>query len=485
VSAATAIYARRLPDVYRSEALIAVQAPRVQESVVRQGQVSMPKLEDRLPEIRNKVLARTRLERIITDLNLYPDERRTGIMEDIVDGMRSNVRVDAHSGSAIRVSFDGRDARLVQRVADRLTNFLIDESTRNRRTLVEGTNQFLDSSLKATQDRLVEKETALAKYRREHDGELPDQMNANLQAAQNQQMQIQALVSQRNAFEERRLQIEKAIQELESQAVNEVPELQPGQTGTTAQQLNAARQRLADLELTRTSAHPDVQQVRRVIQELQAKLEREATESPVGSRSVSPAEAARLKRLQENRDLLAQLDRQMKTLETELGNARQRAQEFLRRADAAPMRQTDMTSLTRDYNTISQVYTTLAASKEQASIAADLERREIGETFELIDPPRVPSRPYSPNRTRLNLIGMTIGLAFGVGLVALLEYRDSAFKTDEDLARVLGMPVLAVVPLMQSDQERRRTFQRRIAVGTVLGGTVLACLAVVAYTFVY
>lgn len=484
VSAATAIYARRLPDVYRSEALIAVTPPKVPESVVR-SPAGTAKLEDRIPAIRNQILSRTKLERVIQDLNLYPDERRTGIMEEIVERMRGQIRVDPHSGSAIKVSFDGSDRRMVQRVAERLSQFLIDESTRDRRMLIEGTDSFLENSLKQTEQRLVEKETALAQFRRKYDGELPDQMNSNLQAAQNQQMQIQALVAQANGFEERRLQLEKVIEDLESQAVNEVPELMPGQTGSTAQQLIAARKALADLELTRTSAHPDVQQVRRVIGELEAKLDREAREAPVsGSRSMSPAEETRLRRLRETRELHAQLERQMKANEVELANARQRAQDYLRRADAAPMRQTEMTSLSRDYNTISQVYTGLLTSKEQSSIAANLERREIGESFNLIDPARVPSRPNSPNRQRLNLIGMTIGLAFGVAVVGLLEYRDSSFKTDADLARVLGMPVLAVVPLMQSEQERRRTFQRRIAFGTVLGGTVFACLAVVAYTFV-
>jgi hypothetical protein len=79
---------------------------------------------------------------------------------------------------------------------------------------------------------------------------------------------------------------------------------------------------------------------------------------------------------------------------------------------------------------------------------------------------------------------MLAGLVLGLGWVALLEYRDSTLRTDDEVMRVLAVPVLAVVPLMQSDAERRRVFRRRLMVGVGLGSTVTACLAVLAYTFV-
>jgi hypothetical protein len=79
---------------------------------------------------------------------------------------------------------------------------------------------------------------------------------------------------------------------------------------------------------------------------------------------------------------------------------------------------------------------------------------------------------------------MLAGIVLGLGWVVLLEYRDSTLKTDDEVTRVLAVPVLAVVPLMQSDAERQRLFRRRIIVGVGLGSTVTACLAVLAYTFV-
>ena len=69
-------------------------------------------------------------------------------------------------------------------------------------------------------------------------------------------------------------------------------------------------------------------------------------------------------------------------------------------------------------------------------------------------------------------------------LSPLFEYRDSSFKTDDEVARILTLPVLAVVPLMQSAADERRAFRNRLLIGAGLGTTVLGCLAVVLYTMV-
>jgi hypothetical protein len=79
---------------------------------------------------------------------------------------------------------------------------------------------------------------------------------------------------------------------------------------------------------------------------------------------------------------------------------------------------------------------------------------------------------------------MAAGLVLGLGLVALLEYRDATFRTDDDVKTVIGLPVLAVVPVMQSAGEQRRVRVRRLAGHFVLGTFVLGCLSVLAYTMV-
>jgi hypothetical protein len=87
----------------------------------------------------------------------------------------------------------------------------------------------------------------------------------------------------------------------------------------------------------------------------------------------------------------------------------------------------------------------------------------------------VPEKPFSPNRPRMHAIGAIGGLVLGVGLIFLLEYRDTSLKTDEDVMGALALPVLALVPVIPTAEDRRKRRKRRLAVGLAsAAGVVLA-----------
>src|SRR5262249_17430044 len=93
-----------------------------------------------------------------------------------------------------------------------------------------------------------------------------------------------------------------------------------------------------------------------------------------------------------------------------------------------------------------------------------LERRQIGEQFKVLDPARFPEKPSSPNRILINAAGLVGGFAVGFLLGALREYRDSSLKTAGDVSLTLALPVLALVPLIVTTDEKRRARRMRIAV---------------------
>src|SRR5262245_11726045 len=92
ISAGTAVVARKLPDRYMSQATMMVIPQRVPEAYVRSA-VST-NIQDRLRSIQSQILSRTRLERIIEEYNLYPEERKNGIMEEVVQQMKSDIIVN-------------------------------------------------------------------------------------------------------------------------------------------------------------------------------------------------------------------------------------------------------------------------------------------------------------------------------------------------------------------------------------------------------
>ena len=130
IAGGVAAWTHRLVDVYRADTLILVVPQRIPENYVRSTVTT--RVEDRLQVIGQQILSRTRLERIIQDLNLYPEARKTQIMEDIVERMRGDIETPVVKGDTFRVSFTSEDPRTAMRVAERLASMYIDESLRDR-----------------------------------------------------------------------------------------------------------------------------------------------------------------------------------------------------------------------------------------------------------------------------------------------------------------------------------------------------------------
>jgi uncharacterized protein involved in exopolysaccharide biosynthesis len=262
--------------------------------------------------------------------------------------------------------------------------------------------------------------------------------------------------------------------------------------GGTAQQLASYRSLLASYQQRGwTDQHPDVIRVKRLIAGLEQKADAEMLQAPVSAAAapavganVSPAEQQRRAKIESVRLEMDQIDKTVAAKEAEQQKLRADAANLQAAINAVPARENDLTGLMRDHATLENIYTSLLTKREQSKISVNLENQEIGQQFKIIDAARLPERPTSPNRPLINGIGIVAGLGLGLLMIGLLEYRDSSFKTDDEVTRLLSLPVLAVVPIMQSDQERRRQTRRGRLVDITLASTVVGCLGIVIYAFI-
>jgi polysaccharide chain length determinant protein (PEP-CTERM system associated) len=468
--------ARRLPHLYRSETLIQVMPQQIPESIVKSTVTA--KLEERLPSISEQIMSRSRLERIIMDYNLYPAERASGVMEDVIARMRADIKGPILVGKeSFRLSYVNRDPQVAQKVTARLASLYIDENKRDRANQADGTNQFLESQLAQSKQRLLESEKKLADYQRQFSGQLPSELAANLQAIANGQMQLQAVSESINRAGERRLLVERQLADAQSLPSNAVVPETSVNTGppTTAQQLQAARAKLEAYKLQYTEDHPDVRTLERTIRDLEARADEEAKRppQPLATVAVSPAEAVRQKRIRDLKSDLDVIDRQITSTQLEESNLKKRISEYQAKVDAVPTRQAELVELTRDYETLRASYNNLLAKQEESKLASSLERREGGEQFRPLDPASLPEKPYNHLlRMAVAVGGAFGGLILGLALVGLLEYRDSSFKSEEEIVRILNLPVLALVPVLIQEQERK-ALRRKTLVGLSLAVLVV------------
>jgi len=498
------LYSRTQPSLYRSDAVIQVVPQRVPENYV--SPTVTERVEDRLRGLSQQVLSRTQLEKLITEFNLFPQERQKYPLEDVIELMQSkrilieplaaaqSSRRDAQS-EAFRVSFDYEDAAIAQKVVERLASFFIDTNARERGAQADQTSQFLESQLAEARTRLLAQEKLLENFRERNSGRLPTQTQTNMQAIQNTQLALQAMVESLARDRDRKMMLERLYNDAATDPAAGAPPSVPQSSGapraadgtatlpvtaSPQQRLEAARTLLAQLQTRLSEKHPDVVRAKRLIEDLEKQVAADEMQRPVSPEAglevpATQEEARRRDKLREMRAEIESLDRQIAFKESEERRMRGDITAYQARLEAVPGIESEWVALTRDYDTLAEKYKELLAKSENSKMAASLEQRQIGEQFRILDPPRVPLKPQSPNRTRINAIGTVAGLGLGLLLLGLAYYRDSTMRSESDLLSAIELPVLALLPLVTTEADLRRQRSRRrfvvAAVIAVLVGT--------------
>jgi len=495
IGAATFVWSSSLPNRYRSQTTIQVVPQQVPQNFVQPTVTA--EISERLQTISQQIMSRTRLEAVIQEFNLYPRQRQTMILEDVVEQMRKDISVNIAASrrrtesSSFTVEYVSSEPRTAMRVAERLASLFVQENLEGRGLLADSTSQFLQAQLEDARRRLIEHEQKLADFRTRHAGRLPSQMQSNLQLMQTSQAQLQANSEAASRERDRLAILEMSIAEAAAAPPPAAPAPASGNqlaagAATAVQQLEAAKGALRNMELRLKPQHPDIVHAKRVITELEQKAELELELQPLQDQPTSTAvavpSAAAQSRLQAMRLEAEEIRRRLENRKQQEARLQQLIASFTTRIEAAPALESELTELMRDYANVQDSYTSLGRKNEEARMAANLERRQIGEQFRIIDGARLPERPFSPDRQRLNLMGLAAGFGFGLAIVALLEYRDTTFKTDHDVVISLALPVIAVVPAMFSAGEiRQMKKRRRLLAASVSFAGMLLLAAVVAW----
>ncbi|MFN7978426.1 MAG: GNVR domain-containing protein [Vicinamibacterales bacterium] len=482
-------YLRLTPDVYRAETTILVVPQRVPDVYVKTTVTT--NVQDRLRSISQQILSRTRLEPIILDLNLYPERRQKEPMEDTVSYMREQVDVKTVRGDTFSVGYLSQSPVLAQQVAERLASLYIDENMRDRALVAENTSQFLESELNEARQKLVEHEKRLEAYRLRYAGELPTQANSNFQAVQTLQMQAQGLNDSLERDRDRKLVIERSLADIAAtptanpDTTRPDPSDGPPPPGSAAAELVTAREQLRVMKTRLTPEHPDVVRGERIVRELERKaaVEREAAAAAAASAgSGTPTASAGLsaaeRRVRDLRQELATTITSIKTKEAQLAKVQDDLAGYRSRLDAVPVRESELTELTRDYDTLQNSYKALLTKRQEAQIASNVERRQIGEQFRVLDPARRPERPYSPNRPLVQALGTLIGFIIGIAIIAISEVRDRTLHTETDVLQALNLPVLATVPRMRNADERKRHLRQVLGLSSAAVAGIAVAVAI-------
>ncbi len=505
------LVARTLADIYAAEATVQVLPQRVPDAYVRATVTST--VEERLKTIEGVIRSRTQLEQVITDFNLYPQQRAANSMDKAVAAANTALTVEVAAGAggrrpmpgqvtAFKVGFAYTDKAIALKVTQRLTDVLINENSRMRETAADQTSQFLKSQLDEAERRLREQDQKLEAFRQRYSGRLPNQLDSNQQGLQSARMELQQLSESIARDRDRRSVLERlyqgAAQDLDNAAVAPSTPA-PGQsadpnalsaTGTVQQRLAQARSNLAQLEGRLTPEHPDVKRAKSQIRDLERQAAAETANRPATSggdapsttaRAVTPELQSRRERLREQREEISSLGRQIAQKESQEALLRGRMGDYQARIESIPGIESEWNELTRDNLTLQETYKTLLGRSEESKISANLERRQIGEQFRMLDAPRIAADAAGARRIQVNAGGVVLGIFLGLLIIGVREFMDSSFRTEADVMNVLSIPVLAAVPFTPTAADVARDKRQQRAVHMTAAAVLAVGSAVAVY----
>ncbi len=446
-------YCLLAPKLYRSETLILVEDQKIAQGYVQS--VAEGNLEQRIFLIQKQVTSRGLLADVVKEFDLYPEIVREqgldaamafladAIMVDMVTGSVTRDNFTARKGiDAFTISFLHEDPAIAMKVTGRIASKFIEENLKSREHMAESNTEFLDTEVRAAKAELERREEAISRFKTLYLGELPQQMEANLRALDRIQMEITTGNEGIQRLSDRLALVDKAIQDYQRFGRTTLALASgPIEPDPLFRRLKELREKLVKLQAEFWDTYPEVTLTKDEMKHVEKQLI-----ELYGPQVLKPGEAPPDPYLQD-------LTRQRSEIKSELALGKTRHQTLLaeqkdreKRVERAPEIEQNLLVLERDYSNVKNSYSSLLEKRLNARVVENLEKRQEGGQFRIVDSANFPRVPSFPNQRRILLLAFLLGGGLGIGIVVIQEQLNPQFRNPEDIEYMRGSQLLAAIP---------------------------------------
>ena len=486
-------YTLSAPKTYKASTTILIQPQKVPTDYVQSIVTADP--QQRINTISQQILSRTNLENIIKEFGLFQNAKDM-YPEDKINNMRARVVVSQESSrrqstEAFAISFTGSNPETVMKVANKLASFFMDENLKAREIQAMGTSEFLESELEKIKVKLEDREKELSAYRAKHMGGLPGELETNLRTLDRLQLQYSDTLNTIRSTQNDAALLKSQISQLMEMAESSRAGLQPGVTisgvpalSTIQQQYQTDKRQLDELLIKYTNQYPEVIKLTKSVAELKKKVEKEKQEMGQGSTVNLSSDAVSSSNpvLFQHRFTLNQLENEIRNLKGNLLQIKKSMLVYQQRVDDTPKREQELQSIQRDYNNIRDSYNSLLARRLEAELAVNMEKKQKGEQFRILDYARLPEKPISPDVRRLFMLSLALGFGLGGGAAFLLEFLNPTLRREDQIETEIGLPILASIPPLAQTGEAKKKWIELLAFAMV---SIYAIAIFVLFLFFY
>ena len=459
-----------LPSIYKSSATILIEEQDIPADFVMTTVTGYA--EQRIQSTQQRIMSTGKLMEIIDRFNLYAEYKDRWTTSEIVEKMKEDIHlnlisaetVDRRTGRptvatiAFTLAYEGKQAATVQKVTDTLVSLFLSENLEVRQRQTTETSEFLEEETQRVRGQLDEIEKRITAFKAKHVNALPEMLQVNMQSLNSSEAGVQRMDDQIRSLKEREGYLETQLAS--------IPQMEDPQKA----RLKQLEMELVNLKSKFTDDYPDVKKLLLEIAELEKRIaEKKAPSEGPQEQPDNSAYITLASQLASTRAEIQSMLEQKKAMQA-------KAETYRQRIETTPTIEQEYNALLVDRNNTQAKYEDLLRKKMEANVALGLEKEQKGERFTLIDPARMPEKPFKPNRLAIGLIGLVLGIGAGVGVAALLEFSDQSVYTPQDLARISGHPLLVSIPTIQTPHDRRRRWVKRLA--WILAGLLLLAIAI-------
>lgn len=452
---AGAVYIKITPKSYKANTLILVEGQKVPTSYVRSTVTES--LQSRLHTITQQVYSRTNLEKIIEQFNLDADNRKEKPTAELVKNLRQKININLRGSGrtqAFEISFIWHNPKTVAEVTNAIASQFIEQNLKVREDMAMGTTAFLENEAEKMRIELEDHEKRLELFNKQHMGMLPSELESNLNILGQLKEELNHLETRIQAENAQAVMLQRQAQmiQMEQMQPSDFIEIVLDEAGgMQSEDITDLESQVRQLRLRYTEKHPDVVALRRRISLIQQNLTDDTTgneASPSESVEDFPAQFDNPLAFQQDqiKFQLEGINKNIESYQKKISNVKKEIQSYNNRIKRIPEVELDLTKLTRNYSTMQSRYQSLLQKKINARMSEELERRQKGEQFKVLDSAIIPEKPVKPDVKRVMLIALLAGLGIGCGLAYLREIMDGSFYSTEDLEAFLGAKVLVSIP---------------------------------------
>lgn len=448
---------------YSSQARLLVQDQAISQDLAT-STVQIAGLEE-VQLLREQLMTRANLIDIANEFGVF-EEIQGMTPDEVYEAMLSATQISAEGGSSrsgpspvlLTIIFEAREGQIAANVVNEYTTRILAANVRRRTAQAGETLQFFEQEVARLSNELEARSARITEFQRENADALPEEQEFRLQR--------QALLQERIAGAEREL---RALQDSRQRTI-QIFQAGAAPSGTTLppdqQLLQNLENELETLLLTFSENAPQVQNLRRRIEQVQERIARQAQ---VGETNPQTEEAAALGLNDPLLTLqLAEIDSRIETLNVMIEESNAELEVLAEAIARAPLNAIQLQRLERDYENLQLQFENARTALAQASIGERLEVGGRGQRITVLEPPVVASEPTSPNRRMLAAGSAVVGLVLAGALFVLLEFLNRSVRRPEELQSALGITPFVTIPFIESPRSRFLSRSLRVATVTIV-----------------